>query len=94
MILTTPCDVGDLVTLGITFTAADVPTNPTTVVLTIRMPDGTTSTPAVTNESPGVYAYNLLLSASGAWHYRWAGDGAVQAAEEDRLYVRVSKVLT
>ncbi len=88
-----PCDVGDLVTLGITFTAAGVPTNPTTVVLTIKMPDGTTSTPAPTNGSLGMYDYDLLLSASGVWLYRWAGSGAVQVAEEGQLYVRVSKVL-
>jgi len=93
MILTTPLDVGDLVTLRVTFTTAGVLTSPTTVTLTVRMPDGTTSTPTPTLESVGVYAYNLLLSASGAWHYRWAATGAVQAAEEDRLYVRPSKVL-
>jgi len=93
MITTSPLDVGDLVTLRVTFTVAGVATNPTTVVLTVRMPDGTLSTPAPTLESTGVYTYNLLLSASGVWSYRWAGTGAVQAAEEDRLYVRVSGVL-
>jgi len=93
MITTTPLDVGNLVTLRVTWTVAGVLTNPTTVVLTVKMPDGTTATPAATLESTGVYRYDLLVSASGVWSYRWAATGAVQAAEEDRLYVRASGVL-
>ena len=87
-------DIGDVVRLEASFkNAANVATTPTTTVLTLKMPDGTLSTPAITANGTGVYYYDVLFSASGAWTYRWVATGTVQTAEEGRVYVRPSKVL-
>lgn len=84
----TTYDVGDLVRLTGTFrNSSDALTN-TTAVCTVRKPDGTASTPSVTNGSTGVYTVDVTLDQEGHWFYRWAGTGDVVAAEEGEFYVR------
>jgi hypothetical protein len=81
-------DVGDVARLTATFRAVDgTPTN-TTVVLTVRKPDGTSSTPSATNTGAGVYEANVVIDQPGVWDYSFAGSGAVGAREGGRLYVR------
>lgn len=45
--------------------------NPSTAVLTITAPDGTTTTPGVTNTSVGKYKYDLVATQAGTHSLRW-----------------------
>ncbi len=87
-------DIGDTITPYVDFkNAAGAAAAPTTVVLTVLKPNGTTSTPAVTTPSLGRYEATVAIDQSGTWTYRWVGTGAVAAAEEGSFYVRRSLVL-
>lgn len=84
-------DVGDTVRLTATFTdASDVDANPTTVTVSVRAPDGMTTTPTATQDSTGIWYYDLTLSQAGTWRYRFAGTGALVAAAEGQLFARAS----
>lgn len=86
-------DVGDVARLEATFRdTAGVLTN-TTVTLTVKKPDGTSSTPSTSNPSTGLYRADISIDQPGVWVYRFAGTGAVTSVEEGRLYVRRSGVL-
>lgn len=70
-------DVGDRVNLQhLVYNAAGALTN-ATVVLTVTAPDGTTSTPSVTNASTGTYTAGFTLTAAGAWLWVWTVSGTV-----------------
>lgn len=69
------------------------PVNPTTVVLELRDPLGTVTTPGVSNASTGVYKALVTPAIAGIWSVRWAGTGAVTAATEDRFEVKPSAFL-
>lgn len=69
-------DVGD--TKRLSFLArdvADVPVNPTTVVLTVTLPDATTVQPAVTNPPAQVGAFEVdyVIAQYGRHVVRWVG---------------------
>jgi hypothetical protein len=66
-------DFGDTVTLGITVTdAAGALTNAATNVLTITLPDGTTTVPSTANPSTGQYTASYVANvASGHFLWRW-----------------------
>lgn len=82
-------DIGDRVMLSATFKASDgVGTDPTTVVLKVMAPDGTSTTPTPTSEGFGVYWHPLDLTQAGRWVFRWTGTGAVIATEEGTIDVR------
>lgn len=83
-------NVGDIVTVSNTFSVSGVPTNPTTVILLVRAPDGTQTTPATTNPSVGVFESNITVTQAGIWYVRWTGSGAVVAVEEDSFQVEPS----
>jgi hypothetical protein len=85
-------DIGDSLRITVTFTGLDgAVADPTTVVLRLRAPDGTTTMPSVTKTSTGVYFADLTLTASGEWKYRWIGTGGdCTAADEGRISVRRS----
>jgi hypothetical protein len=84
-------DIGDSARLAVTFAnQSGVPTNPTAVVLTIWAPDGTVSTPAPANDSAGAYHYNLSLTQSGIYRFKWQGTGAIAAVEEGEVIVKPS----
>jgi hypothetical protein len=86
-------DAGAPVTMEVTFrNKAGVAGDPTTVVLTVKAPDGTTSTPSVTNEAAlGAFSAQVSATTEGTWHYRWVGTGNEFAgAREHRFYVRRS----
>lgn len=86
-------DIGDSLTLTVSFTnASSVLTSPTTVVLTVKAPNGTTTTPVVTNDSTGVYHATYAPTMDGNHWYRWDGTGALTVAEEGGFYVRPRKV--
>lgn len=73
-------EIGDAIPLTWTVTVGGVATN-ATVALTVTLPDGTTTSPTVTNPSTGNYAASLTASQSGPHAARWVATGAVTAAE-------------
>ena len=86
-------DLNDTVSPTCTFTVSDVNTDPTTISLTVREPDGTTTTytyagATVTKSSTGVYTKNITLAKRGVWLFQWAGTGACQASAEGTVTVR------
>lgn len=90
---TVACDIGDLVELSAAFTnLLGVATDPTAVTLAIRDPTGALVTPAPTptHGGTGAYTYNLSVTTAGVWRYRFAGTGAVVAAEEAKVFARSS----
>jgi hypothetical protein len=88
-------DVGDTIRLGVTFRGEDgLPTDPTTVTLTLRAPDGTQATPAPTTSGQGVYEHDWSPTQGGNWTVHWQGTGAVAEVEWERYYVRPRPVAT
>jgi hypothetical protein len=58
-----------------------------TVVLEVRAPDGTTTTPATTNSSTGIYTAQVQASQKGLWWYSFVVTGTVNAVEQNSFYV-------
>lgn len=92
---TQACDVGDLVRLSAAFDNGATPpvaTDPTAVTLQIKDPTGALVTPAPTpiKDSTGHYHHDLSVTLAGVWRYRFAGTGAVVAAEEAKVFARDS----
>ena len=82
-------DLGDVAALGVTITdAAGAPANATTVVATITLPDGSTSTPSVTNSGTGLYDVSYTPSTSGRHLIRWVATGTNASAYQDDFTVR------
>lgn len=88
--------IGDLVRLTGTFT--DLSGNlsdPTTSSLVVKSPDGTVTTyPSLVHPSTGIYYFDLPITGSGVYYYRYAGTGAVVAAGETQFQVSESVVLS
>lgn len=89
------CDIGDAPTLYWNLYTDPDKTSPTdaTVVLTVKAPYGTTSTPSVIHDGTGQYRATVEMTAAGTWTYRWSATGEVLAADEGRIIVRESGVL-
>lgn len=82
-------DLGDAVALGVTITDANgTPANATAVVATVTAPDGTTSTPSITNTSAGLYDVSYTPTLSGRHTIRWVATGANASAYADEFTVR------
>lgn len=64
---------------------------PGDVVCTVRKPDGTTATPAVT-EAGGIASADITIDQHGPWWYAFDGTGGHQASGERRLDVRQRRV--
>ena len=78
-------DVGDRRNVEyLVYNAAGALTN-ATVVLTVTAPDGTTSTPSVTNASTGTYTAVVTLSSAGLWTWKWAASGTVVDVAYDSI---------
>ncbi len=86
-------DVGDAPTLWVEWRNPGGDLTGTITLLTLRRPDGTTTTPTVTNPSTGRYEAVITVDQPGTWSYRWVTTDVLEAAEEGRLYVRRSAVL-
>ncbi len=86
-------DRGDAPTLYVEWRNVAGALTATVTTLTVRKPDGTTITPAVTSPSTGRYEAIIPVDQAGTWSYRWVTAGALTAAEEGTLYVRRSAVL-
>lgn len=84
-------DIGDTAHIAITFADLNgVPTDPSTVVLTIQAPDNTASTPTTVQDGTGLYHYDLALALAGIYRYKWAGTGAINAVQEGEIAVKES----
>jgi hypothetical protein len=64
----------------------------TTAICTVQAPDGTLTTPSVTNDSTGVYSADVTLDQAGTWYVEWQGSGTVVAAGDTAIAVRQSYV--
>lgn len=89
-----PYDIGDRVTLDVTFTnAGGTATSPTTVTLQVTPPGGTATTVSNSAGATGVYTATYDPTVAGIHYYRWAGTGALVVAEEGQFHVRPRRVL-
>ena len=83
--------IGDVAQLSVTFTnLAGVPTDPSTVTLTVNDPTGAQviySGGSITHISTGNYTYNLSLTLTGVYVYQWTGTGAVQTTQQGTITV-------
>lgn len=71
-----PFDLGDVVPLTVNITdAASAPTNASSVVLTVTLPNGTTVTPSPTNPTTGTYQVDYLTTVPGRHIVRWVSEG-------------------
>ncbi len=66
--------------------------DPTSITLRIKSPAGVTSAKTyaagdITKDSTGRYHYDLLLTASGRWEFRFEAAGAVAAIGEEEFQV-------
>lgn len=68
-------DIGDSYTISTVITVADVPTDPTSITLTVTDPVGATSTPAVSPTGTGAYAATVTLDQAGRWRWKWTTTG-------------------
>lgn len=80
---------GNTIRLRGTFrNTARVLTNPTTVTLRHQDPSGNVTVVAagdITNESTGVYYYDLVVDEAGVWKYRFVGTGALVATNPEEF---------
>lgn len=80
-------DIGQAITSTATFRdPAGVATDPTTVTATLLAPDGTSTSPAITNGGVGIRSVTFTPSVAGTWVVTWTGTGAV-ADREYGVYV-------
>ncbi len=87
--------IDTLVTFSTVFTLEDgvTPIDPTTVTLYYVAPDGTqtevTGGP-INHPSTGNFNYDVSLTQSGIWIYKWQGSGNVEITSPD-TYVAVQE---
>lgn len=81
--------VGDLVRVSAVFKVGSTLTNPGAVTVTVTKPDGTTSTPTVTNDSTGNYHADIDTTSGrqGVWKYAFSGTNPAQAANYTTFWV-------
>lgn len=85
-------DPGTEIRLSVRFERDGAETDPTSVSLKVRAPDGTVTTysyPAqVQRSATGRYYLDVTPSAAGTWHYKWTATGAVAVQAEGSFRVR------
>lgn len=85
--------IGDKVRL--TGTLTDVSSNELDpsggVVVRVKSPAGTITTPSVTNSATGVYYSDISVTSAGTWYYRFEATGNGQAAAEESFSVERSE---
>lgn len=89
---------GDLIRVSVTFEAAGLAADPTTVVLKHKSPSGTITTwthgvnNQVVKDAVGAYRGDINVNEGGTWHFRWEGTGASQGAAQDSFGVTASNI--
>lgn len=86
--------VGATVRLRSLFYVDGVLTDPDTIGLSVRSPDGTTTTPVPQHPGDGTYYHDLTLDQSGLWSYRFTGTGAAAGISEGTVNALPSMVAT
>lgn len=92
--------VGALVRVSAWFVSDGQDVDPSAVQVSIRTPAGVIThhvhgTDAqVVRDSTGRYHYDVSVTASGDWYYRWLGSGTYQAADEQVFKVTSSQFST
>jgi hypothetical protein len=92
-------DLGDGFVLRATFTVLGVNTDPTTVVFSLKKPDGTITDytygvdAEVVKDAVGLYHMVVTVSEDGNWWYRVVGTGACVAALENTFVGRSSQFI-
>jgi hypothetical protein len=82
-------DLGDVVSLGISiYNTSGTLQNATAVTATVTAPDGSSSTPTVTNSSAGLYDISYNPSLAGRYAIRWVATGTNASAYTDEFSVR------
>jgi hypothetical protein len=80
--------IGNIIRISSTFTnLTGIPTNPTSVVLTIKKPDLTETTQTPTNDSAGNYHADITPDQVGMYYYYFAGTGAIVAATQGQFSI-------
>ncbi len=67
--------------------ATQNPVDDTSEVLTVYKPDSTTSTPALTHASTGVYTAQVTVDQEGPWTYVSKSTGLAAGAARARFWV-------
>lgn len=81
-------NVGDTVKLKVEFKDENLAyQNPTTVILTVQLPDSTTLSPTPASASTGIYTAVVETTMTGLWTYKWVGTGTYVAEEEGSFQV-------
>jgi hypothetical protein len=86
-------EIDTLVRLGVAFSTVvgGTPTNPGDVKILVKAPNGAITTftflnSQVIRDSTGMFHFDLLVNAVGAWAYKWQGTGAgVQVTSPDQV---------
>lgn len=84
--------INTLVRVSVLFTdnaVPAVPTDPTTVTLKIKAPDGvvtTKTTGDLVHDGDGAYHFDVLANQEGRWFFTYEGDGAVQVSSPDAFF--------
>lgn len=94
-------DQGDVWTPQATFKVSGVATDPTTVTVRVKKPDGTvtvagpvaggTGGSGIVRASAGVYTFPVTLDNAGYWFARFEGTGAATGAEDQQAIVDPSE---
>ena len=95
---TTTFDVGDLVKLTAAFTnSAGAASDPAGLTFKVKNPNGNVTTyvygtdSEVVKASVGNYYVEISATLAGTWHYRFAGTGNGQAADEGSFSIETSE---
>jgi len=88
-------DIGDQIQLTGTFSKSGTNTDPTTITLQIKTPDGTIASytyalSQLTKSATGIYYMDYAPTIAGTYYWRFAGTGAVVTAGEGYFNVRIS----
>lgn len=87
-------DLADTIPLGVrVYDETGAPADPTTLVLTLGLPDGTTATPTITHTSVGVFQVSYVPTMAGRHSVTWAATGANAAGHADAFYVSAAAPL-
>lgn len=73
-------DVGQTVRVPVTVTDVDGDPTDATMAIEVTKPDGTTSSPAITNDGVGLYHADITTDAPGTWLWKYSASGAVLPA--------------
>lgn len=88
--------VGDAVTLSVTWRTAAGVTVDASTILTVTDPDGVVTTPPpahVGEAGSGQYSVTFVVDKPGTWLYRWTASDAITATEYDQITVSSQRVL-